>query len=307
MLLWEIFVAFVLATVEGLTEFAPVSSTGHMILVKNIILGYNEPKGEVFIVVVQLGSILAVTVIYWERLLSILGLKSITKKPTQVREQIQTSQPHNEELLFQKSNTTLSRKETHKKNNLSVIHILIGMAPAVIIGALFYDNIKAVMGSTNFVILALVVGAVLMILAEIFKPATRTKSLDEVTYGQSLSVGLFQCLALWSGFSRSGSMMSGGLLVGMDRKIAADFAFILGLPMMVGATTKDLYESWHMLTMNDLPFFAVGFITAFIVSIISIKFFLALLKRFNLIPFAIYRIILAGVIIFVAWYFNIQL
>jgi undecaprenyl-diphosphatase len=181
------------------------------------------------------------------------------------------------------------------------------MIPAAICGVTFYDSIKSIMKSTSSVLLAIVVGGILMIIAEKLGPKTRTKSLDEVSYGQALTIGLFQCLALWSGFSRSGSMMAGGLLVGIERRVAADFAFILGLPMMMASSGKDLLESWHMLNASDIPFFATGFITAFIVSLFSIKFFLALLKRINLTPFAIYRFILAGVILLAVWAFNLPL
>ncbi|SFJ01666.1 undecaprenyl-diphosphate phosphatase [Thermoflavimicrobium dichotomicum] len=310
MQLWEIFVAVVLGIVEGLTEFAPVSSTGHMILVKNIFLNYHEPKGEVFLVVIQLGSMLAVTVVYWRRLLSLIGIEVGEKnreEQSQIQAHMHAQAVPNQDLIFQQSHTTLSRREKHKKNKLSIIHILIGMAPAVIVGLLFYDEIKKFMGTTKFVILAIVAGGILMILAEKFKPAPKANSLDEVTYKQAFMVGLFQCLALWSGFSRSGSMISGGLIAGISHRTAADFAFILGLPMMVAASGKDLLESWHILHASDLPFFITGFVTAFIVSIISIKFFLALLKRINLTPFAIYRFILAGVILLIAWAFNIPL
>lgn len=133
-----------------------------------------------------------------------------------------------------------------------------------------------------------------MIIAEVFhKNRTEVIGLDSISYKQALYMGLFQCLALWPGFSRSGSTISGGLIVGLNRKTASEFTFILALPIMFAATVKDLYDSWDYLSIADLPLFVTGFMTAFIVALFSIKFFLALISKVKLIPFAIYRFLLA--------------
>lgn len=124
------------------------------------------------------------------------------------------------------------------------------------------------------------------------KPAAET--LDQVTYRQALIVGLFQCFALVPGFSRMGATLSGGLLAGMSHKTASEFTFIMALPIMFGASLKDLYESWDYLSVDDLPLFITGFVTAFIVAMIAVKFFLKLINRIKLIPFAIYRFVLAA-------------
>ena len=155
-----------------------------------------------------------------------------------------------------------------RKNHLNWLHILLGMIPAVFVGGLFHDYIKEHFFSATTVVWALVAGGVLMIIAEAFRKARPdTVNLDQVTYKQAFIVGLFQCLALWSGFSRSGSTISGGLLVGMNHKTASEFTFILAVPMMVAATGKDLLESWSYLSVADLPLFITGFLTAFVVAL----------------------------------------
>jgi undecaprenyl-diphosphatase len=269
----DILIGFILGLVEGLTEFAPVSSTGHMILVGHLLGFEGTVRATTFEVVVQLGSILAVVVIFWKRLLSLVGLYQIetTNHPAE------------------------GRSGRSRKNHLNWIHILLGMIPAVLVGGLLHDYIKKNLFSVTTVLWALVAGGVLMILAEAFRKARpNTENLDQVTYKQAFIVGLFQCLALWSGFSRSGSTISGGLLVGMNHKTASEFTFILAVPMMVAATGKDLLDNWSHLSMSDLPLFLTGFITAFVVALLAIRYFLKLIENVKLTPFAIYRFILAA-------------
>ena len=144
---------------------------------------------------------------------------------------------------------------------------------------------------------ALVVGGVLLIAAECLKPKEpRAPGLDDMTYRQAFMIGCFQCLALSPGFSRSGATISGGMLMGVSRYAASEFSFLLAVPMMMGATALDLYKSWGFLTSGDIPMFAVGFITAFVVALIAIKTFLQLIKRISFIPFAIYRFIVAAAV-----------
>mgnify|MGYP001943174970 CR=1 FL=1 len=266
----DIIIGFILGVVEGLTEFAPVSSTGHMILVGHLLNFQGTVRASTFEVVIQLGSILAVVFIFWERLLSLIGLSQ-----RQFRVQ------------------TLGKKNTSQQ--LSLLHLLIAMFPAVVAGAFFHGTIKEKLFSAETVLIGLIAGGVLMIVAEVFrKPRFQTSSLDQVTYKQALVIGLFQCLALWPGFSRSGSTISGGLLVGINHKTASEFTFILAVPMMLAATVKDLYESWHYLSINDLPLFVTGFVTAFVVALFAIKYFLRLISKLRLTPFALYRFVLAG-------------
>lgn len=260
----QLWVAAVLGIVEGLTEFLPVSSTGHMIIVGHL-LGFEGDKAETFEVVIQLGSILAVVVMFWRRLFGLIGIHF-------------GKVPH----------------EGSGKGHLTLIHILLGMVPAVVIGLLLHDRIKALFNPVN-VMYALVVGGVLLLIAEFFKPKKPLASgIDDITYRQAFMIGCFQCLALWPGFSRSGATISGGMLMGVSRYAASEFSFLLAVPMMIGATGLDLYKSIGFLSVQDLPMFATGFLTAFIVALIAIKAFLQLIKQISFVPFAIYRFIIAA-------------
>ena len=267
--LHSLVIAAILGVVEGLTEFLPVSSTGHMIIVGHL-LGFEGDTAKTFEVVIQLGSILAVVVMFWRRLFGLIGIHF-------------GRQPH----------------EGTGTGRLTLIHILLGMVPAVALGLVFHDMIKSLFNPVN-VMYALVVGGVLLIAAEMFKPKVpRAEGVDDITYRQAFAIGCFQCLALWPGFSRSGATISGGMLMGISRYAASEFSFLLAVPMMMGATVLDVYKSIGFLTMADLPMFAVGFMTAFIVALVAIKTFLQLIKRISFIPFAIYRFAVAAVVYFV--------
>lgn len=262
----QLWVAAILGIVEGLTEFLPVSSTGHMIIVGHL-LGFEGDKAETFEVVIQLGSILAVVVMFWRRLFGLIGIHF-------------GKVPH----------------EGTGKGHLSLIHILLGMAPAVVVGLVFHDQIKQLFNPIN-VMYALVVGGVLLLAAEYLKPKKpKAEGIDDMTYRQAFIIGCFQCLALWPGFSRSGATISGGMLMGVSRYAAAEFSFVLAVPMMIGATVLDLYRSMGFLSMADFPMFAVGFVVAFIVALIAIKVFLKLIQRISFVPFAIYRFIVAAAV-----------
>jgi len=268
--LWELFIALLLGLVEGLTEFAPVSSTGHMIIVDDMWLRSKEFLGSeianTFKVVIQLGSILAVVVVFRHRFIDLLGLRSDGR---------------------------------NRKNKLRLSHVIVGLIPAGVLGVLFEDYIDEHLFSTKTVLIGLVVGALLMIVADLFyNKQPKTETVDQITYKQALSVGLIQCLSLWPGFSRSGSTISGGVLLGMSHRAAADFTFIMAVPIMGGASFLSLLSKWEYFTMDVIPFFVVGFISAFIFSLLSIKFFLKLLSRIRLVPFAVYRLVLAAFIYF---------
>ncbi len=263
----SLLVAAILGVVEGLTEFLPVSSTGHMIIVGHL-LGFEGETAKTFEVVIQLGSILAVVVMFWRRLFGLIGIHF--GRPPQ--------------------------HEGEGKGRLTLIHILLGMVPAVVLGLIFHDAIKSLFNPIN-VMYALVVGGVLLIAAELLKPKEpKAPGLDDMTYRQAFMIGCFQCLSLWPGFSRSGATISGGMLMGVSRYAASEFSFLLAVPMMMGATALDLYKSYHFLTAADFPMFAVGFVTAFLVALVAIKTFLQLIKRISFIPFAIYRFIVAAAV-----------
>lgn len=264
----ELFKAFILGVVEGLTEFAPVSSTGHMIIFDDLWLKTDEflggPSANTFKIVIQLGSILAVVFVFWKRILSLIGLYKIEGEST---------------------------------SKFNVIHVIVGVLPAGVFGLLFEDFIDEHLFSIETVIIGLIVGAFFMIVADKFGPdKPPIQSLDEISYSKALKVGIIQCISLWPGFSRSGSTISGGVLLGLDHKTAADFTFIMAVPIMLGASGLSLLKNWQDISMDHISFYIVGFITAFVFALISIKFFLKLISRIKLVPFAVYRIALAAVL-----------
>ncbi|MFC4353777.1 undecaprenyl-diphosphate phosphatase [Chryseomicrobium palamuruense] len=270
----ELLKALLLGFVEGMTEFAPVSSTGHMIIVDDLWLQTKDFLGQgsanTFKVVIQLGSILAVVFIFWKRLLSLVGLHKM--------------------------------EGTAPGRRFNLAHVFIGILPAGVLGLLFEDVIDTYLFTIEWVIVSLFVGAIFMIIADKFgpkKPSVTT--LDEMTYGKALKVGLIQCLSLWPGFSRSGATISGGVLLGLDHKTAADFTFIMAVPIMFGASAVSLISNMEEINMSHLGFYVVGFVSAFVFALISIKFFLKLIARIKLTPFAIYRMVLAAVLAFIVF------
>lgn len=260
--MFHYFTAIIMGMVEGLTEFLPVSSTGHLILTGEL-LHYTGEASKTFEIFIQLGSILAVVVVYWRRFIDLIA------------------------GIFSKE----------RRNGLNILHVIIAMIPAVILGLIAHDAIKTYLFSSTTVVIGLIAGGILMIFAENKKNSHATTSLDALTYKQAFNIGLFQCLALWPGFSRSGSTIAGGLLTGTNHRVAADFTFIVAVPMMVAASGLDLLKSYKYLSASDIPFFGVGFITAFLVALIAIKIFLKLISKVKLKPFAYYRFVLAIVFI----------
>ncbi|MGE7842515.1 undecaprenyl-diphosphate phosphatase [Lysinibacillus sp. NPDC093712] len=267
----ELLKALILGFVEGMTEFAPVSSTGHLIIVDDMWLKTEEFLGKypanTFKIVVQLGSILAVVVVMWKRMLSLVGLYNI------------------------------SGQSRSMKGRFNLMHVIVGMLPAVVLGFAFKDFIDDHLFKVEHVIYALVAGAILMIAADKFAPRKpKVESLDDISYGMAFKVGLVQCLSLWPGFSRSGATISGGVLFGISHRVAADFTFIMAVPIMAGASLVSVLKNWDTLSMDYLGFYVVGFISSFVFALLSIKFFLALISKVKLMPFAIYRLVLAAIL-----------
>ncbi|MFJ7952564.1 undecaprenyl-diphosphate phosphatase [Lysinibacillus sp. NPDC096418] len=270
----ELLKALILGFVEGMTEFAPVSSTGHMIIVDDMWLKTEEFLGKypanTFKIVVQLGSILAVVVVMWKRILSLVGLYNI------------------------------GGQSKSMKGRFNLAHVIVGMLPATVIGFAFKDFIDDHLFKVEHVIYALVAGAILMIAADKLAPKKpKVDSLDDISYGLAFKVGLVQCLSLWPGFSRSGATISGGVLFGISHRVAADFTFIMAVPIMAGASLVSVLKNWDTLSMDYLGFYVVGFISSFVFALLSIKFFLALISKVKLMPFAIYRLVLAAVLAFI--------
>ncbi|PTX53718.1 undecaprenyl-diphosphatase [Melghirimyces profundicolus] len=271
--MWEIFVAAILGLVEGMTEFAPVSSTGHMIVVDDLLLQskqlFSPDVANTFKVVIQLGSILAVVIVFKERFRQLLGLEKDGTEET-------------------------------RGSHLKLSQVVVGLLPAAILGFLFEDYIDEHLFSVETVAVGLAAGAVLMMAADWFRPGRpRVQTVDQITYKQAVWIGLFQCISLWPGFSRSGSTISGGVLLGLSHRAASDFTFIMAVPIMMGASGLSLLKNWEYFSIDALPFFMAGFISAFLFALLSIRFFLKLINRIKLVPFAVYRIVLAAFIYFV--------
>lgn len=248
--------AMIMGIVEGLTEFLPVSSTGHLILVGHL-LGFEGERAKTFEVVIQFGAVLAVLVLYFKTFMKVLQFKL--------------------------------------NKGMNFIHILLAMLPASIIGLLLHSVIKQYLFGPSTVLIGLVLGGILMIVAERSKREVTAEEIDDISYKQAFIIGCFQILALWPGFSRSGSTISGGMLSGTSQKAAAEFTFIVSVPIMGGASFLDLIENRAGLTTTDLPLFLVGLCASFIVGMLAVVTFVNLMKKLKLSYFAYYRFVLAAV------------
>ncbi|SFG41176.1 undecaprenyl-diphosphatase [Desulfotomaculum arcticum] len=255
-------VPVILGIVEGLTEFIPVSSTGHLIL-SGELLNFTGAKAATFEVFIQLGAILAVVVLYRERFRRFFTFENIMSG-------------------FKM-----------KQHELNWMHIAVAILPALILGYLVHDIIKEYLFSAETVLIGLLIGGIVMIVAERIPILTFSTDLDKINFRQCLVIGLAQCLSLWPGFSRSGATISGGLLAGMDHKTAAEFSFIIAVPVMIAATGYDLLKSWSLITPDFMVTLLIGFVVSFVVAVLAIVGFLKLLQRVKLTPFAVYRFILA--------------
>jgi undecaprenyl-diphosphatase len=269
----NVFSATLMGIVEGLTEFIPVSSTGHLIMVGEMI-GYTGEKAATFEIVIQLGAILAVLLLYRERFVRFFS-------------------GFNTEML------KLPTGNDGNNNELNLVHIAIAILPVMAVGFFSHKYIKQYLFSSATVVIGLVVGGIIMIAVErklLKNPATT--DLDSITYHQALWVGLAQCCALWPGVSRSGATIVGGLLGKMDHRTSAEFSFLIAVPVMFVATAYDLIKSWDLLGADDLIMLAVGFIVSFIFAWLSVVTFLKILSKWKLSPFGWYRIGAAGLFYF---------
>ncbi len=253
-------IAIIMGIVEGLTEFLPVSSTGHLILAGDL-LHFTGAEAKSFEIFIQLGAILAIVVLYRRKLW---------------------------EMAFH------WKPDGNRPGTITPWHIAVAMVPAVVFGFVLYHPIKNYLFSPLTVLIGLVVGGIYILFAEKFERPVIAGKLDNITFPQALCIGLFQCLALWPGFSRSGATIAGALLIGVGLRAAADFSFILAVPMMIGATGLDLYESANVLNRNDTAIFAVGFVVSFLVAWLTVAMFLKVLEKVRLSPFAWYRFGLAS-------------
>jgi undecaprenyl-diphosphatase len=265
--LWTAAQAFILGVVEGLTEFLPISSTGHQIIVADLI-EFGGERAMAFNIIIQLGAILAVM---WEFRRKILDV--ITGLPKQREAQRFT------------------------------LNLLIAFMPAVILGVIFADLIHEYLFNPITVATALVIGGVIMLWAERREHVVHAHSVDEMTWSDALKIGFAQCLAMIPGTSRSGSTIIGGLLFGLSRKTATEFSFFLAMPTMVGAAVYSGYKYRELFRPDDFPVFAVGFITSFIFAMIAVRGLLRFIASHSYAVFAWYRIAF-GLLILATWQFG---
>lgn len=255
--------AAIMGIVEGLTEFLPISSTGHLILAGSL-LGFDDAKAKVFDIAIQTGAIFAVVLVYWQKIRS-----TVVDLPTSGQAQRLT------------------------------LNVIIGFLPAVVLALIFGKFIKAHLFTPTVVATTFILGGFVILWAE-RRPAsaTRVQTVDEMTPLDALKVGLVQCLAMIPGTSRSGATIIGGMLMGLSRKAATDFSFFLAIPTLIGAGVYSLYKERALLSVADIPMFAVGLVFSFISAWLCVRWLLRYISTNSFVPFAWYRIAF-GIIVLV--------
>ncbi|MCK6254447.1 undecaprenyl-diphosphate phosphatase [Pseudomonas fragi] len=265
--LWTAAQALILGVVEGLTEFLPISSTGHQIIVADL-LNFGGERAMAFNIIIQLGAILAVV---WEFRRKIIDV--VVGLPT--------------------------RPEARRFTT----NLIIAVMPAVVLGVIFADVIHEYLFNPITVATALVIGGVIMLWAERRQHVIRAETVDDMTWKDAVKIGFAQCLAMIPGTSRSGSTIIGGLLFGLSRKAATEFSFFLAMPTMVGAAAYSGYKYRHLFQPDDLPVFAIGFVTSFIFAMIAVRALLKFISNHSYAVFAWYRIGF-GLLILATWQFG---
>ncbi|WP_460953061.1 undecaprenyl-diphosphate phosphatase [Pseudomonas marginalis] len=264
---WTAIQAVILGVVEGLTEFLPISSTGHQIIVADL-LDFTGDRFNAFNIIIQLGAILAVV---WE--------------------------------FRGKIFEVVSGLPTQRKAQRFTVNLLIAFMPAVVLGVIFADVIHHYLFNPVTVATALVLGGIVMLWAERREHEVHAETVDDITWKDALKVGLAQCLAMIPGTSRSGSTIIGGLLFGLSRKTATEFSFFLAMPTMVGAAVYSGYKYRDLFQPADLPVFVIGFVTSFIFAMIAVKGLLKFIASHSYAAFAWYRIAF-GLLILATWQFG---
>ncbi|MBP3981059.1 MULTISPECIES: undecaprenyl-diphosphate phosphatase [unclassified Acidovorax] len=258
--------AAIMGVVEGLTEFLPISSTGHLILAGSL-LGFDDAKAQVFDIAIQTGAIFAVILVYW-----------------------------------QKIRATLAALPTERQAQRFALNVLIAFVPAVVLGLLFGKAIKANLFTPVVVASTFIIGGFIILWAE-RRPAaaTRIQEVEDMTALDALKVGLVQCLAMVPGTSRSGATIIGGMLLGLSRKAATDFSFFLAIPTLIGAGAYSLYKDRALLSAADIPLFSVGLVFSFISAWLCVRWLLRYISTHSFVPFAYYRIVFGVVVLVSAW------
>ena len=260
--------AAIMGVVEGLTEFLPISSTGHLILTATL-LDMPGEKIKLFEVVIQTGAIMAIVSLYFAK-------------------------------LWQ----TLVALPTERQAQRFTLNVLVGFFPAALAGVLFIDVIKRVLFSPLVVALGFIVGGLVILWAERLQArgaVTRVDDVDSVGWQDALKVGLIQCTALVPGVSRSGATIIGAMLLGFNRKAATEFSFFLAIPMLFGAAAYDLFKNRDLLSTADIPLFAVGLVMSYLSAWVCVKWLLRFVGSHTFVPFAWYRIAFGGLILITAY------
>jgi undecaprenyl-diphosphatase len=259
--------AAVMGIVEGLTEFLPISSTGHLILAGSLLGGFGDNRGKVFEIAIQTGAIFAVILVYWQKIRS----------------------------------TVVALPRQPKAQRLA-LNIFIGFLPAVVLGLLFGKVIKAHLFIPTVVASTFIIGGFIILWAEKRPPGSvRVEHVDDMTPWDALKVGLVQCFAMIPGTSRSGSTIIGGMLLGLSRQAATDFSFFLAIPTLIGAGVYSVYKERAALSMADMPLFAVGLVFSFISAWLCVRWLLRYISSHSFVPFAWYRIAFGIVVLATAW------
>ncbi len=254
--------AAVMGLVEGLTEFLPISSTGHLILA-GALLGFDDDKAKVFDIAIQTGAILAVIIVYWQKISSTVR--------------------------------ALPRSADAQRFALNVF---IAFVPAVILGLLFGKAIKANLFTPAVVATTFIIGGFIILWAERRQAAAvRIAEVEDMRWQDALKVGLVQCLAMIPGTSRSGATIIGGMLLGMSRKAATDFSFYLAIPTLIGAGAYSLYKERALLSMADAPMFVVGLLFSFLSAWVCVRWLLKFISTNSFEVFALYRIVFGLVVL----------
>ena len=259
--------AAVMGIVEGLTEFLPISSTGHLILAGSLLGGFGDNRGKVFEIAIQTGAIFAVILVYWQKIRS----------------------------------TVVALPRQPKAQRLA-LNIFIGFLPAVVLGLLFGKVIKAHLFIPTVVASTFIIGGFIILWAEKRPPGSiRVEHVDDMTPWDALKVGLVQCFAMIPGTSRSGSTIIGGMLLGLSRQAATDFSFFLAIPTLIGAGLYSVYKERAALSMADVPLFAVGLVFSFISAWLCVRWLLKYISSHSFTPFAWYRIAFGILVLVTAW------
>jgi undecaprenyl-diphosphatase len=259
--------AALLGVVEGLTEFLPISSTGHLIILGDL-LNFNDDKGKVFEIAIQLAAILAVMWAYRQKVTSV----------------------------------TVGMIQRDADSWRFAANLMIAFLPAAVLGLLFHSSIKTLLWSPITVAIALILGGVIILLVEkrMAHVQPRIQTVEQMQWQDALKVGFAQSFALIPGTSRSGATIMGGLIFGLSRTAATEFSFFLAIPTMIAATVYDVHKNWELFSMADLPMFVLGFIMSFIAAMIAVKALLRYVASHTFTAFAWYRIVFGT---FVLWYF----